>query len=310
MTLYKWSQTASADATADSTINWAEGQSPSSVNDSARAMMAATAKYRDDIAGGITTGGSATAYTVASFQLLDTLAHLSNQKIAFVPHATNTNAAGVDVTLNVDGLGVKPIRMAPGIAIPNGTLVLGTPYVVTYNHLDSAFYLHNMTNPYSIPLAAGMDYWGTTAPNTSFAFPIGQAISRATYATLFAIVGTTYGSGDGSTTFNLPDKTGRVSAMRESSATRLTSSYFGGASTSLGAVGGGESVTLTAAQIPSITSSANNSISVTSTVQTPQGGTMGATQGGVQTTPINGTYASVTSTGANLITVTSTNTSG
>jgi microcystin-dependent protein len=69
-------------------------------------------------------------------------------------------------------------------------------------------------------------------------------------------------------------------------------------------------VTLTAAQIPSITSSANNSISVTSTVLTPQNGSMGATQGGLQTTPINGNYASVTSTGSNLITVTSTNTSG
>ena len=55
MTFYKWSQTASADATADGTVNWAEGQSPSSVNDSARAMMAATAKYRDDIAGAIVT---------------------------------------------------------------------------------------------------------------------------------------------------------------------------------------------------------------------------------------------------------------
>src|SRR3954462_7552025 len=263
MTLYKWSQTASADATADSTINWAEGQSPSSVNDSARAMMAATAKYRDDIAGGITTGGSATAYTVASFQLLDTLAHLSNQKIAFVPHATNTNAAGVDVTLNVDGLGVKPIRMAPGIAIPNGTLVLGTPYVVTYNHLDSAFYLHNMTNPYSIPLAAGMDYWGTTAPNTSFAFPIGQAISRATYATLFALVGTTYGPGDGSTTFNLPDKAGRVSAMKEASATRLTATYFGASGATVGAVGGAESKTLLTANLPPYTPA--GSISVTST---------------------------------------------
>jgi len=257
MTLYKWSQTASADATADSTINWAEGQSPSSVNDSARAMMAATAKYRDDIAGGITTGGSATAYTVASFQLFDTLAHLSNQKIAFVPHATNTNAAGVDVTLNVDGLGVKPIRMAPGIAIPNGTLVLGTPYVVTYNHLDSAFYLQNMTNPYSIPLAAGMDYWGTTAPNTSFAFPIGQAISRATYATLFAIVGTTYGSGDGSTTFNLPDKTGRVSAMKEASATRLTTAGGGVDGATMGSAAGTQNGTILQANLPAVTLTTN-----------------------------------------------------
>ena len=57
MTLYKWSQTAAADANANSTINWAEGQAPSSVNDSARAMMAATAKYRDDISGAIVTCG-------------------------------------------------------------------------------------------------------------------------------------------------------------------------------------------------------------------------------------------------------------
>src|SRR3954449_8656486 len=100
MTLYKWSQTASADATADSTINWAEGQSPSSVNDSARAMMAATAKYRDDISGAIVTSGTSTAYTLTSYQVFDTFGHMANQVIAFTPHATN----GATVTLNVDSL--------------------------------------------------------------------------------------------------------------------------------------------------------------------------------------------------------------
>ena len=94
MTLYKWSQTASSDATADSTINWAEGQSPSSVNDSARAMMAATAKYRDDIAGAIVTGGDVDGYTVTSYQEFDSLAHLNGQMIAFTPHATNGTIAG------------------------------------------------------------------------------------------------------------------------------------------------------------------------------------------------------------------------
>ena len=67
-------------------------------------------------------------------------------------------------------------------------------------------------NPYNVPLAAGLDYWGATAPNSAFAFPTGQAISRTTYAPLFSLFSTTYGSGDGSTTFNLPDKRGRISA--------------------------------------------------------------------------------------------------
>src|SRR5215475_7023247 len=109
MTLFKWSQVAAADATADSTINWAEGQAPSSINDSARAMMAATAKYRDDIAGAIVTGGTSTAYTVSSYEVFDTLVHLGGQMIAFTPHTTN----GATVTLNVDSLGAKPLRTAP-----------------------------------------------------------------------------------------------------------------------------------------------------------------------------------------------------
>ena len=122
MTLYKWSQTASSDASADSTINWAEGQAPSSVNDSARAMMAATAKYRDDIAGAIVTSGTSTAYTVSSYQVFDTLAHMSGQMIAFTPHATN----GATVTLNVDTLGPKPLRTAPGVELLAGIIAVET----------------------------------------------------------------------------------------------------------------------------------------------------------------------------------------
>ena len=162
MTLYKWSQTASADATADSTINWAEGPAPSSVNDSARAMMAATAKYRDDISGAIATGGTSTAFTVTSYQVFDTLAHLNGQMIAFVPHTTN----GATVTLNVDSLGAKPLRSSPSVELLTGILIQGTPYVATYNNSDAAFYIQGFCgNPYNVPLAAGMDYWGSTTPN-------------------------------------------------------------------------------------------------------------------------------------------------
>ena len=52
--------------------------------------------------------------------------------------------------------------------------------------------------------------WPTgTAPN-GFLLCTGTAVSRTTYASLFAIVGTTFGVGDGSTTFNLPNYTNRM----------------------------------------------------------------------------------------------------
>ena len=50
---------------------------------------------------------------------------------------------------------------------------------------------------------------GSTAP-TGFLLCDGTAISRTTYSDLFDAIGTTYGTGDGSTTFNLPNLTGKV----------------------------------------------------------------------------------------------------
>lgn len=255
MTLYKWSQIAAADATADASINWQEGQAPSSINDSARAMMAATAKYRDDIAGAIVTGGTSTAYTVASYQVFDTLAHLNGQTIAFTPHATN----GATVTLSVDGLGAKPLRSAPGTELLAGILIQGTPYVAVYSNADAAFYLHGFYgSPYQIPIGGSIDYWGASAPNSSFALTYGQAISRTAYGALFALFGTNYGTGDGSTTFNIPDIRGRVVAGKDdmggSAAGRLSASVAGVPNgVMLGAVGGAQDHTLTTAQLASHT---------------------------------------------------------
>lgn len=54
----------------------------------------------------------------------------------------------------------------------------------------------------------GMIWWPTNTPPTGFLERDGSAISRTTYADLFAVIGTDYGTGDGSTTFNLPDDRG------------------------------------------------------------------------------------------------------
>src|SRR6185312_12456579 len=64
------------------------------------------------------------------------------------------------------------------------------------------------------PIGGGMDYWADALP-PGWLWADGSAISRTTYARLFAKFGTKYGAGDGSTTFNLPDKRARLSLPRD-----------------------------------------------------------------------------------------------
>jgi microcystin-dependent protein len=256
--IYPWSRTASSNATADTTVNWAEGQAPSTVNDSARAMMASVAKYRDDIAGAIETGGTSTAYTVDSYQVFDSLSSLNGQVIAFTPHATN----GATVTLNVDSLGAKPLRPAPDVELQSGTLIQGTPYAALYNNSDQVFYLFGIGAIPAVPLGSSFDYWGATAPSSHFVLAYGQAISRTTYSALFSLLSTTYGSGDGTTTFNVPDLRGRVIAGKDdmggSSAFRLSATGLGVAADVLGNAGASETYTLVTSNLPPYTPSGTN----------------------------------------------------
>lgn len=136
-----WSQTAASNATADSSVNWAEGMAPSAVNDSARAMMASVAKWRDDTNGSITTGGTSTAFTVTSNQNFASLSALANQEIAFTMHTTS----GATPTLSVDGLTAKVIRAATGVALATGALLSGSVYRVKYDTTVGEFLLVNQS---------------------------------------------------------------------------------------------------------------------------------------------------------------------
>lgn len=104
------------------------------------------------------------------------------------------------------------------------------------------------------PIGSIMDYAGSSAPE-NWLLCYGQAVSRTTYAQLFTALGTTYGSGDGSTTFNLPDCRGRVVAGKDNmggiSANRLTNQSGGLDGDVLGTTGGAETHTLTTGQLPS-----------------------------------------------------------
>jgi microcystin-dependent protein len=92
-----------------------------------------------------------------------------------------------------------------------------------------------------IPVGAIQEFAGSTAPN-GFLLCDGSLVSRTTYATLFAVLGVVFGSGDGSTTFAVPNHAGRVAAGKGS-----------GTFATLGATGGAETVALSAAQTPSHT---------------------------------------------------------
>lgn len=86
----------------------------------------------------------------------------------------------------------------------DGTVAMTAPLLLPS---DPTVALQAATKAYvdaSTPVAAVFMYPGTTAPS-GYLFCRGQEVSRATYAALFAVCGTSYGAGNGSTTFNLPN---------------------------------------------------------------------------------------------------------
>lgn len=124
MSVHDWSLTASTNQTADPAINWREGQLPSTINDSARAMMAAVAAWRDDMGGGATVGGSANAIVVTLSQPMRSLGH---SIIAFTAAVSNTGA----VTLKVDATAALPLRAASGVDLSAGDIIAGRRYFAT-----------------------------------------------------------------------------------------------------------------------------------------------------------------------------------
>ena len=72
-----------------------------------------------------------------------------------------------------------------------------------------------------IPVGGGITWWGTSDPASpgggiEYAIPDGRALSRSTYSVLYALWGTTFGAGNGTSTFNMPDAKGRVQVGRDS----------------------------------------------------------------------------------------------
>ena len=92
-----------------------------------------------------------------------------------------------------------------------------------------------------IPVGGVMEFAGITAPE-GWLICDGSAISRITYSTLFSVISTIYGTGDGSTTFNIPNIKGKVIVGYDSTQTEFNS---------LGETGGEATHKLSVAEMPS-----------------------------------------------------------
>lgn len=98
-------------------------------------------------------------------------------------------------------------------------------------------------SPHTAQIGQVTAFAGSTAPN-GWLLCDGSAVSRTTYAKLFAVIGTTYGTGDGSTTFNVPDLRGRF-PLGSGTGTAATATAH-----TLGDRSGQETHTLTINELP------------------------------------------------------------
>ncbi|MPZ36378.1 MAG: hypothetical protein GEV13_36435 [Rhodospirillales bacterium] len=177
-----------------------EGMASSGVNDTMRAMMGATKRYVNQQSPK-STGGSSTAYTlsysVTPGALIDGMTHL----VQF--NAANGNAP----TLNVNSLGVIPLHYySAGAwrAVPAALWAADAVFRVAYHSASGTYRILGREDTTGDLVPTGRS---TARAGTILAY--GQAISRTEYPGLFAAYGTTYGVGDGSTTFNVIDMRGQ-----------------------------------------------------------------------------------------------------
>jgi microcystin-dependent protein len=165
--------------------------------------------------------------------------YASGQVFRFLPANSNTGAT----TLNISSLGAKSIYLNNS-ALTGGEITASCPVMVMYD--GTRFHiLASAVTATTMPTGALLDYAGTSAP-TGWLGCDGSAVSRTTYANLFTAIGTTWGVGDGATTFNLPDFRRRVAVGSGGSGTATLAN-------SVGSTGGAETHTLTSGELASHT---------------------------------------------------------
>lgn len=139
-------------------------------------------------------------------------------------------------------IGLASVRWTPGVGSVTTSMIVSRRVVATAFGGDPI----GSISEFSIP---------ESFIDTRYIPCDGRAISRTTYAAYYAMVGTLYGVGDGSTTFNVPDKRGRVGVGADNmggvAASRVTGLVLAG-------VGGSANKTLSVAEMPAHSHTVNS----------------------------------------------------
>lgn len=144
-----------------------------------------------------TVGGTANAIVLTTGYSL--AAYAAGQTFSFIAGFSNSSAA----TVNIDSVGVVNITSPSAVALSAGQIVAGALVVIRYDGTQFQLEISAAT-PVGLSVGTVMGWPMTTVPGGWLECD-GSAVSRSTYAALFAALSTSYGIGDGSTTFNLPN---------------------------------------------------------------------------------------------------------
>jgi microcystin-dependent protein len=206
------------------------------------------------------TGTVATARLVANLQTLAVnngsgLTDLNASSLASgtIPAArlsgtynmTATNATALGAVTATDYARTDIVETFATNVIVNGRVGIGdsTPSYAVDVAGDvnvTGSFLVNGSVVAATPAGAVMQFAGTNAPS-GYLLCQGQAVSRTTYAALFAVVSTTYGVGNGSSTFNVPNLVGRIPVGYDSTQAEFNA---------MGETGGAKTHTLTTNEMP------------------------------------------------------------
>lgn len=218
-------------------------------NAQARTDYAAFGQVQDGVVNWSIAGGTSDAITATYTPVITAL--IDGQICGF--RATAANATTTP-TFSPNGITAEVITKNGGQPLGMGDIAGNlAETILRYNLANTRWELLNPSlTSSSVPTGAVLPFAGAAAP-AGFLICDGSNISRTTYSVLYALLGTLYGVGDGSTTFGLPDYRGRVPAGLDAGANRITSAGSGISGNTLGATGGAEAITLITAQLPSHT---------------------------------------------------------